>query len=374
MKILHTADWQIGMRAAHAGERAPEVREARLRAAERVVDEAAARGVDLLLLAGDTFEDSSVEPILIRRVVDVLARAPCPVFVLPGNHDPLGPGSVFRHAAWSEARPRVRVLDEAAPVDVGGGAVLLPSPCTARASTEDPTLRLPAGDPSKIRIGVAHGSLRGCGFEVEPDDFPIAADAAERAGVDYLALGHWHSTLVLPRADAARVAYPGTHETTKFGERASGCALEVTLDGPGRPARTEVIPTGTLAWIDRAATLVCDDDVAHLRTELDALPAPERTLVRLVLDGVVSETGAQALEILEETLRARFLSVRVERRAIEPRPDDAAAWLRALPDGVARRVAERLLADCAAEGDAARRELAMEALVRLTAMARRAQP
>src|SRR5258706_13925749 len=105
MKILHTADWQIGMRAAHADERAPEVREARLRAAERVVDEAAARGVDLLLLAGDTFEDSSVEPILIRRVGDVLARAPGPGFVLPGNHDPPGPGSVVRHRAGSEAAP-----------------------------------------------------------------------------------------------------------------------------------------------------------------------------------------------------------------------------------------------------------------------------
>src|SRR5436189_169510 len=111
-----------------------------------------------------------------------------------------------RHARGPRRRARARGAGGAAARGRargrrGGGAVLLPSPCTARASTEDPTLRLPAGDPSKIRIGVAHGSLRGCGFEVEPDDFPIAADAAERAGVDYLALGHWHSTLVLPRAD-----------------------------------------------------------------------------------------------------------------------------------------------------------------------------
>ena len=370
MRILHTADWQIGMRAAHAGARAAEVREARLRAGERVVEEAAKRKVDLLLLAGDTFEDSTVDPVLVRRVVDLLARTPCPVLVLPGNHDPLGPGSVFRHPAWAEARPRVRVLEEAAPVELGE-ALILPAPVSARASTTDPTLALPPADRSRICIGVAHGSLRGAGCEVEPDDFPIAPEAAERAGVDYLALGHWHSTLIWPRADAARLAYSGTHETTKFGERASGCALEVTVDGPGRPARVEVVPTGVLTWLSREVTLVSDDDVTRLRAELDAVAAPERALVRLILDGVLSEAGAQALAILEETLSARFLSVRVDRRAIAPRPDDAAGWLRALPDGPARKVGERLL-EASAPG-APGREIALEALVRLLAMAERAR-
>ena len=76
---------------------------------------------------------------------------------------------------------------------------------------------------------------------------------------------------------------------------------------------------------------------------------------------------------MEETLQARFLSVKLDRLALAPRPDDAASWLRALPDGAARRVGERLWSDCV-QGDPARREIALEALVRLTAMARRAQP
>jgi len=371
--MLHTADWQIGMRAVHAGERAAEVREARLRAAERVVDEANRRGVDLLLLAGDTFEDNAVDPVLIRRVVDLLARAACPVAVLPGNHDPLGPGSVFRHPAWSEAAPRVRVLASTEPVEIAG-ALLLPSPCESKFSTEDPTLRIARAPADRIRIGVAHGSLRDQGFEVAGDDFPIAAGAAERAGVDYLALGHWHSTLILPSERAARTAYPGTHEPTKFGERMSGHALEVTLDGPGRAARVEIVATGTLRWIDRAATLLGDDDVARLAAELEALDAPERALVRLRLDGLLSRAGFDALDRLEETLRARFLSARVERQAVAARPEDAAAWAGALPDGVARKVAERLLERAAAsDGDGERRAVALEALARLVALARRVQ-
>lgn len=371
MKLLHTADWQIGMRAAHAGARAAEVRQARLDAAQRVVALANAHAVDALVLAGDTFEDNAVEPVTVRRVVEILKRARCPVFVLPGNHDPLGPGSVWTHDAWREA-PGVRVFDSATPVEVAG-ALLLPAPIAARFGAEDPTRAIAPPDGSgRIRVGVAHGSLQGHGFEVATDDFPIAPDAAARAQLDYLALGHWHSTLVLPSEDAARLGYAGTHETTKFGERASGQALLVTLEAPGHPARVEVLATGTLAWVDRAVTFVDDEDVGRLRAELDVLERPECTLVRLRLDGLLGRAGFDALAALEEAAEARFLSVRVEREAVAPRPDDPYGWLHAVPDGVARSVAERLLAETGAE-DAHRREVAREALVRLVALSRRVQ-
>jgi DNA repair exonuclease SbcCD nuclease subunit len=369
MRFLHTADWQIGMRAAHAGARAAEVREARLRAAERVVELAA--GADLLLLAGDTFEDNAVDPVVVRRVVDILARAKCPVFVLPGNHDPLGAGSVFHHPAWREAAPEVRVLDAAVPVEVGD-AVLLPVPCASKWSSEDPTEKLPRWEgPPRVRIGVAHGSLRGQGFEVAGDDYPIAENAAARAGVDYLALGHWHSTLILPSPEAARLAYPGTHETTKFGERMSGHALRVTIERPGAPARAEVLETGTLRWIDRDVELALDEDVARLRAELDQVAEPTRALVRLRLSGALGRAGWDAVDALGEALASRFLSARVERETLALRPESAADWAGTLPDGVVRSVAERLLAQ-AQESDPARREVALTALARLTAMVRRA--
>jgi DNA repair exonuclease SbcCD nuclease subunit len=357
MKLLHTADWQIGMRAAHAGARAAEVREARLVAAEEVVALAARIGADAMLLAGDTFEDSDVEPKLVRRVAELLARASCPVLVLPGNHDPLGPGSIYSHAAWKEVAARVRVLSSTEPVEIAD-AIFLPSPCFARASTEDPTRAIVETTSEKIRIGVAHGSLRGQGFEPAADDFPIAPDAAAR--FDYLALGHWHSTLLL-----GKLAYPGTHETTKFGERDSGNALEVRLT---RGCAPEIVvhATGRLQWIDRVVELSEDDAVARLRAELDAIERPERTLLRLSLSGLLGKDGFAQLSELCDAAETRFLSARIEREAILPRPDSTAGWLAALPDGIARRVGERLLAD-AAESPVAR-----EALARLVALSRKA--
>src|SRR5688500_15452596 len=100
MRFIHTADWQIGMRAVHAGAAAEAVRAARLHTAARVCDLAVREQADFLLLTGDTFEDNAVDRGLVGRVAAILAATACPVYVLPGNHDPLQPGSVWEDAAW----------------------------------------------------------------------------------------------------------------------------------------------------------------------------------------------------------------------------------------------------------------------------------
>ena len=64
MKFLHTADFQIGMRAAMLGEKGERVRMARLESARRVVELARHEQVDVVLVAGDTFEDNGVISLL----------------------------------------------------------------------------------------------------------------------------------------------------------------------------------------------------------------------------------------------------------------------------------------------------------------------
>jgi len=99
-RFLHTADWQIGMKASHVGEAGTRIRDERLAAATRVVKAAQDAGVDFILIAGDTFEDSGVDRVLVQKVADILAGFGGPVYLIPGNHDPLVPGSVWEHPAW----------------------------------------------------------------------------------------------------------------------------------------------------------------------------------------------------------------------------------------------------------------------------------
>ena len=53
-------------------------------------------GADLVLLAGDTFDSNRQPAAFVDRVAALLAEAPAPVVVLPGNHDPLVPDTLYR--------------------------------------------------------------------------------------------------------------------------------------------------------------------------------------------------------------------------------------------------------------------------------------
>ena len=199
MKFLHTADWQIGMKAESVGTASQRVREERLQAGRRVVETAKQNSVDFILLAGDLFEDNAVDRSLVQKVADILAGFGKPVYVIPGNHDPLVPGSVWDHPAWKSSQYLV-VLREETPL-ILDGCTLYPCPLREKHSGKNPTGWIKAPKGKSINIGVAHGTVEG--IQQDEFDYPIYRDAAERAGLDYLALGHWHSVATYPSTDGA---------------------------------------------------------------------------------------------------------------------------------------------------------------------------
>ncbi|MBI1849122.1 MAG: DNA repair exonuclease [Planctomycetes bacterium] len=356
IRFLHSADWQIGMKAVHVGTAGDRVREARFEAARNVIALARDRGVDFVLLAGDTFEDNAVDRSLVERVVDVLASSPVPVLVLPGNHDPLVPGAIYESRAFTRASDRVRLLATTEPVTIGA-ATILPCPLRTKHGHADPTRAIAAEPRSGIRIGVAHGTLRVAGLEGD-DDFPIDADAAERCGLDYLALGHWHSHFVAPGCDGApRIAYSGTHEQTKFGEGASGNALVVTIREPGAPPEIEVVRTGVLEWRQVERQVSEAADVGRIMWDLEAIATPKRALVDATLRGTLPSADLRKLDETRRFLTERFLFVRFDASAVVPSPTDA-RWIDALPPGAVQGAARRLLAE-AAESPVAREALTL---------------
>src|SRR4029077_19634557 len=52
-------------------------------------------GADIVLLAGDTFDNNRVPSQVIDRAGRLLADAGIPVVILPGNHDPALPDCVY---------------------------------------------------------------------------------------------------------------------------------------------------------------------------------------------------------------------------------------------------------------------------------------
>jgi len=338
MKFIHTADWQLGMKAAHAGSAAPRVREERLAAARRVVKVAQDQGAEFLLIAGDTFEDNGVERSLIQKVADILGSSPVPVYLIPGNHDPLTPGSVWEHPAW-KSMEHVHVLREEKPVDVPGG-ILYPCPIKDKRSRKDPTAWITSADTATVRIGLVHGTVEGVP-QPEPDH-PIPRDAAMRARLDYLALGHWHSTATYPAPDGSvRMAYSGTHETTSFGERDSGNVLGVDIAGPGAIPAITSVRTGGLTWKVIEKDVREPGDLLRVRQDIEAQDSPESTLMDLRLRGLLAAGERDEIARIREILESRFLFHRIDILGLRPSPDDA-NWLASLPPGILQNVAARL--------------------------------
>ena len=342
MRFLHTADWQVGMKATGLGAAGDVVREERLSAGQRVIDAAKENNVDFIVLAGDNFEDNAVKRLLVQRVADILTAFPGPVYVTPGNHDPLVPGSVWEHPAWGSAS-NIHILGEEKPTEVPGG-ILYPCPAFEKHSRKNPTAWIAEsmkGESGKqIRIGVAHGTVEG--IHQEEPDYPVPRDAPAQAGLDYLALGHWHSYATYTDSNGAvRMAYSGTNETTKFGERDSGQSLIVEIASPGAPPRITSVRTGRLNWKTLEKEIHETGNLKAMRKEVESLADTDRTLVRVILFGLLAADERSELEHIEQILESRFLFGNLDASGLQPSPEDD-GWIDGLPAGLIRDAATRI--------------------------------
>lgn len=374
MKFLHTADWQIGMKAGHAGRAGERVREQRLKTARKVIEEARRTRAEFILIAGDIFENNAVDRLSIQKTADLLAESGVPVYLIPGNHDPLEPGSVWEHPAWQGAR-NVHILTENRPVEIPGG-LLFPCPTHEKHSRKDPTEWIPAGNGGEIRIGMAHGTVEG--IPQEEMDHPIPRNAARRSGLDYLALGHWHSTAKYPAPDGAvHMAYSGTPEPTAFGERDSGNVLVVEIERPGAVPEIETVRTGALEWRAIELELRGAGELASLRREIEGIENPSAVLLSVRLSGLIGPEDRAELDRIGEIVSSRFLYGGVDASSLRPSPQDD-RWIERLPAGIIRQAGERLrqLADPAFTGprpEGATPEVASRALIELYALVSEAE-
>ena len=81
MKIVASGDWHLDM--ARAGY---DFHDDIVRALNQVVD--ATQGADLFVHLGDLFDNDHPSPRAYMTAMEALHEVPCPVVIVPGNHDP----------------------------------------------------------------------------------------------------------------------------------------------------------------------------------------------------------------------------------------------------------------------------------------------
>lgn len=370
VRFLHTGDWQLGMTRHFLPEEAQaRFTQDRFDAVRRLLAAARAEGCAFAVAAGDVFESNQVDRRTVLRGLEAMGESGLPLYLLPGNHDPLDASSVYASRLFLEKKPAsVHVLVDARPVQAAEGVEVVGAPWRSKRPLEDLVARsfrtLEPGGP--LRVGVAHGALD---TVAAVRDEPALIDAAgalrlvEEGRLHYLALGDRHSTL---RCDeGGRIWYAGSPEPTDYDETDAGKALLVDLSPDGCSARA--IDVGRWRFTARAEELYGLDDVRALERWLEAGQGKERTVLRLVLSGALRLTAKAALDHAVERARDVWAAIEVwgRQRDLAVMPDDEDFGDLGLV-GFARDTVDSLRAEAArddAEGHDARAALAL--LVRL---------
>ncbi|WP_437986630.1 metallophosphoesterase family protein [Sorangium sp. So ce117] len=345
IRFLHTADLQLGMPFGKIpGDAGAKLRERRLDVIDKLGEVARANRADFVLVAGDFFDANNARDRLVQQVLSRVRQAKVPFLVLPGNHDHAGAGSVYAHPCFHKECPEnLVVLDRREPVPVlGGRAVILPAPLHRKRELGDPTAHLTpelGADEVRnaIRIGVAHGSMLDVARDLDgrtPNR--IATDRAERAHLDYLALGDWHGM----KRISDRTWYSGAPEPTSFKQNESGFALLVEIATHGVVPEVQPISVGITRWLVHEETTQGADDVQRLREWFDALEAPQDALVRLTLDGALARADMEALEQLLARMSNRLLHLEHDLRVRTWLTDNDLATVAV--DGAVRSTIDRL--------------------------------
>jgi DNA repair exonuclease SbcCD nuclease subunit len=370
VRFIHTADLQLGMSRRFLDDDAQaRYGQARIDGLTAIGAMAVAEKAEFVVVAGDVFDTNRVRPRTVGRALQAMAAIPVPVFLLPGNHDPLDAATVYRSPIFlGSVPPNVVVLDHSDPIDVRDGVQVVGAPWR----TKRPLLDLVGAvcdqlvaDPTRLRILVGHGAVDYLGEFHDPSTIRLAAAEAAIADgkVAYIALGDRHSTTRV--GETGRIWYAGAPEPTAHDETDAGNVLLVELEDGACTVTPR--PIGTWRFDAETVELDAASGPEMLADRLDSLPAKDRSIVRLTLLGVVSLTQYTRIQQIIEEAREVFGSIEewepTSRLLVRPEDDDFADLGLS---GFAKTAVARLRAEAAGSGpDSGTARDALSVLVQL---------
>lgn len=307
--FIHTADWQLGkIFGQFPADIAGALRLARQTAIDRIAEAARQVGAAHVLVAGDVWDSAIPSNATLRQPLAIMGEAADIMWwLMPGNHDPDGPEGLWDRI--DTAKPEnVRTLRAAEPVEIESGVFILPAPWTRIQHGQDLTGWMPGCETADgaLRIGLAHGGVRGFGSGGEGAREIIPPDRADTARLDYLALGDWHAHAQIN----SRTAYPGTPEPDRHKSGARGQVLAVTLER-GRAPEIETITSAEYDWplIDLAVTPgAIDAQIRDVRKTLQTGQPLRRSHVRLNLSGEMTVEDWTQFEAFQEDMSGECAS------------------------------------------------------------------
>lgn len=307
MRFIATADWQLGKQALFLpAEARARYAQARLDAVAAIGRLAAEVSADCVLVGGDIFESNQLDRAIVGRTLEVLRGFSVPVYLLPGNHDPLDAASIYDSKPFlSSCPPNVHVLRNngfATSLTCGDGseAEIYAAPWFSKDPRKDlvaSALEHIEPKSDRVRVLVGHGNvttLQANRDSLDVIDVPGLQRYLTADMLDFVVLGDRHGLHEV----AERIWYPGTPEVTAEREIDPGHALIVEIDPLTRGCTVQAMKVGSWEFRVMDAEVSSDADIDDLLARLDAIEDKAQTSVKLVLRGTL--TISQHAHLSEE--------------------------------------------------------------------------
>ena len=305
MKFLHCADLHLdaALRSGLPAEKARERRSELLSAFARLADAAADSNASAVIIAGDLFDRGSVTAKVRRFVIETVKNLPhVEFFVLLGNHDE----GCFD---YTDALPENLKLfgSEWVSYELGDNITVV-----GVEPTEDNFEYVYEGlslDPERINIAVMHGAAA---KTFGTDKINVKALAGK--GIDYLALGHYHSYETGKLDRRGVYCYSGCLEGRGFDE--CGEKGFVELDIENGKVNFRFVKSSVRTVEERAVDMTGADSYAEqlsrVRASLEGVP--ESSVVRVRTEGKLRPGEEKFFDQIERELAGEFYGFSVKDR------------------------------------------------------------
>lgn len=170
---------------------------------------------DYILLVGDVFDNNRQPDGIIAQSAALLRDAPGQVVVLPGNHDPVTPHSVWRRGGLDRLE-HVHIIGVTHELAVHFPGDDLEFWGHAHVDYNDMApLRTPKPRSTRWHIALAHGHYEDDGVPPLRPSWLISNAEIEATRADYLALGHWNRAARVGTGVTVPAYYSGSPDLAK---------------------------------------------------------------------------------------------------------------------------------------------------------------
>ena len=256
LKILATADWQLGKAFSALGEDAKTFRQQLFDTAKDVMENYAP-DYDMVVIAGDLFDSESAPFSLIEEVALMLADCKTPTYIIGGNHDNIGSGipKALEDILANLGAEHVTVMNEQRPYfNENLGITFFPGTVKRRDDLSDQWKWIPKRTQDDgLRIGLFHAAIR------ELPNGTLPSDVANQRDLDIAIVGDQHGPsnieqgthsllFDLETSTKRKLFYSGALEAMHIAQPFTGSFLNISVNKTGKITNAERVKVGKIRF------------------------------------------------------------------------------------------------------------------------------